>query len=148
MSEKNFKSKIISSIEIFLKELKKNLSEINLNILNSSIDELENYFEILTNYIQDERLNLNLEDMIITSQSEKRLNNAEKLFKYTKNEFIEIRNYLTINKENQLDKAKVNLILEKFNKYIFPKTQWIFDDEKSIEITALKHLYDLGELEK
>ncbi|NCG34445.1 MAG: hypothetical protein GWO78_00365 [Dehalococcoidales bacterium] len=148
MSEKNFKSKIISSVEVFLKELKKKPVEINLNILNNSIDELENYFEILTNYIQDERLNLNLEDMIITTQSEKRLDNAEKLFKYTKKEFVEIRNYLSNNEETKFDKSKINIILEKFNNYIFPKIHWIFDDEKSIEITALKHLYDLGELKK
>ncbi|MDG2101907.1 MAG: hypothetical protein P8K05_06165 [Dehalococcoidia bacterium] len=148
MSEKNFKSKIISSVEVFLKELKKKPVEINLNILNNSIDELENYFEILTNYIQDERLNLNLEDMIITTQSEKRLDNAEKLFKYTKKEFVEIRNYLSNNEKTKFDKSKINIILEKFNNYIFPKIHWIFDDEKSIEITALKHLYDLGELKK
>ena len=148
MAEKNFKSKIIFSVEIFLKELKKDLNKIKINILNNCIDELENYFEILTNYIQDERLNLNLEDMIITSQSEKRLDNAEKLFKYTKNEFVEIRNYLSINKDKEFDKAKINFILEKFNTYIFPKILWIVDDEKSIELTALKHLYDLGDLEK
>tara|TARA_B110000438_G_scaffold108876_1_gene106885 strand:+ start:4050 stop:4496 length:447 start_codon:yes stop_codon:yes gene_type:complete len=148
MSEKNFKSKIIASVEVFLKELKKNSDEININILNSKIDELENYFEILTNYIQDERLNLNLEDMIITNQSEKRLDNAEKLFKYTKNEFIEIRNFLSSNEDKKIDKSKVNRVLEKFNTYIFPKIYWIFDDEKNIEITALKHLYDLGELKK
>ena len=148
MSEKNFKSKIISSVEVFLKEFKKKPSEINLSILNNTIDELENYFEILTNYIQDERLNLNLEDMIITTQSEKRLDNAEKLFKYTKKEFVEIRNYLSNNEYKKFDKSKVNIILEKFNNYIFPKIHWIFDDEKSIEITALKHLYDLGDLKK
>ena len=108
----------------------------------------ENYFEILTNYIQDERLNLNLEDMIITTQSEKRLDNAEKLFKYTKKEFAEIRNFLSNNKDGKFDNSKVNLILEKFNTYIFPKIHWVFDDEKSIEITALKHLYDLGKLKK
>jgi|TARA_B110000263_G_scaffold83301_1_gene72910 hypothetical protein len=148
MSEKNFKNKIISSVEVFIKELKKNSGEIKLNILNSTIDELENYFEILTNYIQDERLNLNLEDMIITTQSEKRLDNAEKLFKYTKKEFAEIRNFLSNNKDGKFDNSKVNLILEKFNTYIFPKIHWVFDDEKSIEITALKHLYDLGKLKK
>ena len=148
MSEKNFKNKIISSVEVFIKELKKNSGEIKLNILNSTIDELENYFEILTNYIQDERLNLKLEDMIITTQSEKRLDNAEKLFKYTKKEFAEIRNFLSNNKDGKFDNSKVNLILEKFNTYIFPKIHWVFDDEKSIEITALKHLYDLGKLKK
>ena len=74
--------------------------------------------------------------------------NAEKLFKYTKKEFVEIRNYLSNNEYKKFDKSKVNIILEKFNNYIFPKIHWIFDDEKSIEITALKHLYDLGDLKK
>ena len=144
MSEENFKKQIIFQVEIFLLEITKNPKHVESKILLNSLSELENFFEILTNYIQDERLNLNLEGMEITPQSKKRLDNAEKLFRFTKNEFSDIKKIIIQNKD--LDNDKLNLAKSKFNSYIFPKLFWIFDDGDSIELTALKHLYDLGEI--
>ena len=77
MSEENFKKQIIFQVEIFLLEITKNPKHVESKILLNSLSELENFFEILTNYIQDERLNLNLEGMEITPQSKKRLDTAE-----------------------------------------------------------------------
>ena len=144
MSEENFKKQIIFQVEIFLLEITKNPKHVESKILLNSLSELENFFEILTNYIQDERLNLNLEGMEITPQSKKRLDNAEKLFRFTKNEFSDIKKIILQNKD--LDNDKLSLAKSKFNSYIFPKLFWIFDDGDSIELTALKHLYDLGEI--
>ena len=38
------------------------------------------------------------------------------------------------------------LIIDKFDKYISPKIIWLFEEEKTIEYTALKHLYETGEI--
>ena len=83
--------------------------------------------------------------MEITSQSKKRLDNAEWLFKFTRNEFSDIKKIISEN--TNLDQSQLNLIKDKFESYIYPKLLWIFDDEDSIELTALKHLYDLGEID-
>ena len=104
MSEDNFKKQIIFQVEIFLLEITKNSKDVESKILLNSLSELENFFEILTNYIQDERLNLNLEGMEITPQSKKRLDNAEKLFRFTKNEFSDIKKIILQNKD--LDNLK------------------------------------------
>ncbi|MBK89996.1 MAG: hypothetical protein CL772_02320 [Chloroflexi bacterium] len=106
--------------------------------------DLEIDFEILTNYIQDERLNIHLEGMIVTNQTNRRLVNAEKLFKFTQREFQEIRKSLL--KNDDLKKENKKEIISKFNEYISPKIIWLFEDEKSIEYTALKHLYETGEI--
>ena len=145
MKEENFKKQIISKVEIFLKEITQKPTDVNSKTIFSSINDLEYFFEILTNYIQDERLNLNLEGMEITSQSKKRLDNAERLFKFTRNEFSDIKKIISEN--TNLDQSQLNLIKDKFESYIYPKLLWIFDDEDSIELTALKHLYDLGEID-
>ncbi|MFL2648324.1 MAG: hypothetical protein FI682_04060 [SAR202 cluster bacterium] len=145
MKEENFKKQIISKVEIFLKEITQKPTDVNSKTIFSSLNDLEYFFEILTNYIQDERLNLNLEGMEITSQSKKRLDNAERLFKFTRNEFSDIKKIISEN--TNLDQSQLNLIKNKFESYIYPKLLWIFDDEDSIELTALKHLYDLGEID-
>ena len=145
MKEENFKKQIISKVEIFLKEITQEPTDVNSKTIFSSLNDLEYFFEILTNYIQDERLNLNLEGMEITSQSKKRLDNAERLFKFTRNEFSDIKKIISEN--TNLDQSQLNLIKNKFESYIYPKLLWIFDDEDSIELTALKHLYDLGEID-
>tara|TARA_B100001250_G_C19805400_1_gene793061 strand:+ start:1898 stop:2335 length:438 start_codon:yes stop_codon:yes gene_type:complete len=145
MKEENFKKQIISKVEIFLKEITQKPTDVNSKTIFSSLNDLEYFFEILTNYIQDERLNLNLEGMEITSQSKKRLDNAERLFKFTRNEFSDIKKIISEN--TNLDQSQLNLIKDKFESYIYPKLLWIFDDEDSIELTALKHLYDLGEID-
>ena len=145
MKEENFKKQIISKVEIFLKEITQKPTYVNSKTIFSSLNDLEYFFEILTNYIQDERLNLNLEGMEITSQSKKRLDNAERLFKFTRNEFSDIKKIISEN--TNLDQSQLNLIKDKFESYIYPKLLWIFDDEDSIELTALKHLYDLGEID-
>ncbi|RZP17504.1 MAG: hypothetical protein EVA33_01860 [Chloroflexi bacterium] len=145
MKEENFKKQIISKVEIFLKEITQKPTDVNSKTIFSSLNDLEYFFEILTNYIQDERLNLNLEGMEITSQSKKRLDNAERLFKFTRNEFSDIKKIISEN--TNLDQSQLNLIKDKFESYIYPKLLWIFDDDDSIELTALKHLYDLGEID-
>ena len=145
MKEENFKKQIISKVEILLKEITQKPTDVNSKTIFSSLNDLEYFFEILTNYIQDERLNLNLEGMEITSQSKKRLDNAERLFKFTRNEFSDIKKIISEN--TNLDQSQLNLIKNKFESYIYPKLLWIFDDEDSIELTALKHLYDLGEID-
>lgn len=145
MKEENFKKQIISKVEIFLKEITQKPTDVNSKTIFSSLNDLEYFFEILTNYIQDERLNLNLEGMEITSQSKKRLDNAERLFKFTRNEFSDIKKIISEN--TNLDQSQLNLIKNKFESYIYPKLLWIFDDDDSIELTALKHLYDLGEID-
>ena len=145
MKEENFKKQIISKVEIFLKEITQKPTDVNSKTIFSSLNDLEYFFEILTNYIQDERLNLNLEGMEITSQSKKRLDNAERLFKFTRNEFSDIKKIISEN--TNLDQSQLNLIRDKFESYIYPKLLWIFDDDDSIELTALKHLYDLGEID-
>ena len=145
MKEENFKKQIISKGEIFLREITQKPADVNSKTIFSSLNDLEYFFEILTNYIQDERLNLNLEGMEITSQSKKRLDNAERLFKFTRNEFSDIKKIISEN--TNLDQSQLNLIKDKFESYIYPKLLWIFDDEDSIELTALKHLYDLGEID-
>ena len=145
MKEENFKKQIISKVEIFLKEITQKPTDVNSKTIFSSLNDLEYFFEILTNYIQDERLNLNLEGMEITSQSKKRLDNAERLFKFTRNEFSDIKKIISENRN--LDQSQLNLIKDKFESYIYPKLLWIFDDDDSIELTALKHLYDLGEID-
>ena len=145
MIEEIYKKQIISKVEIFLKEITQKPTDVNSKTIFSSLNDLEYFFEILTNYIQDERLNLNLEGMEITSQSKKRLDNAERLFKFTRNEFSDIKKIISEN--TNLDQSQLNLIKDKFESYIYPKLLWIFDDEDSIELTALKHLYDLGEID-
>ena len=145
MKEENFKKQIISKVEIFLKEITQKPTDVNSKTIFSSLNDLEYFFEILINYIQDERLNLNLEGMEITSQSKKRLDNAERLFKFTRNEFSDIKKIISEN--TNLDQSQLNLIKDKFESYIYPKLLWIFDDDDSIELTALKHLYDLGEID-
>ena len=145
MKEENFKKQIISNVAIFLKEITQKPTDVNSKTIFSSLNDLEYFFEILTNYIQDERLNLNLEGMEITSQSKKRLDNAERLFKFTRNEFSDIKKIISEN--TNLDQSQLNLIKDKFESYIYPKLLWIFDDDDSIELTALKHLYDLGEID-
>ena len=145
MKEENFKKQIISKVEIFLKEITQKPTDVNSKTIFSSLNDLEYFFEILTNYIQDERLNLNLEGMEITSQSKKRLDNAERLFKFTRNEFSDIKKIISEN--TNLDQSQLNLIKDKFESYIYPKLLWIFDEEDSIELTAIKHVYDLGEID-
>jgi len=144
MNHPNFKQKIISGVENFFKHLNQNDNDLDFNFLDTCLKELELYFEILTNYIQDERLNLHLEGMIVTNQTNKRLIQAEKLFKLTQSEFKEIRTIVFRSKElNEINKKD---IIDKFNKYISPKIIWVFEDDKSIEYTALKHLYKTGEI--
>ena len=145
MKEENFKKQIISKVETFLREITQKPADVNSKTIFSSLNDLEYFFEILTNYIQDERLNLNLEGMEITSQSKKRLDNAERLFKFTRNEFSDIKTIISEN--TNLDQSRLDLIKDKFQSYIYPKLLWIFDEEDSIELTALKHLYDLGEID-
>ena len=140
----NFKQKIISGVENFFKHLNQNDNDLDFNFLDTCLKELELYFEILTNYIQDERLNLHLEGMIVTNQTNKRLIQAEKLFKLTQSEFKEIRTIVFRSKES--DEINKKDIIDKFNKYISPKIIWVFEDDKSIEYTALKHLYETGEI--
>lgn len=144
MNHPNFKQKIISRVEDFFKHLNKSDGKLDQNFLKTCLRDLELDFEILTNYIQDERLNIHLEGMIITNQTNKRLVYAEKLFKFTQKEFKEIRTLLEENKESVEENKKE--IIFKFNKYISPKIIWIFEDDKSIEYTALKHLYETGEI--
>ncbi len=144
MNHPNFKQKIISGVEDFFKHLNRKDNQLDFNFLNNCIKELELDFQILTNYIQDERLNLHLEGMIVTDQTNKRLIHAEKLFKLTQSEFKEIRTILSKSKEsNKINKKE---IISKFHKYISPKIIWVFEDDKSIEYTALKHLYETGEI--
>jgi len=144
MNPPNFKQKIISGVENFFKHLNQNDNDLDFNFLDTCLKELELDFEILTNYIQDERLNLHLEGMIVTNQTNKRLIQAEKLFKLTQSEFKEIRTIVFRSKElNEINKKD---IIDKFNKYISPKIIWVFEDDKSIEYTALKHLYKTGEI--
>lgn len=144
MNHPNFKQKIISGVENFFKHLNQNDNDLDFNFLDTCLKELELDFEILTNYIQDERLNLHLEGMIVTNQTNKRLIQAEKLFKLTQSEFKEIRTIVFRSKElNEINKKD---IIDKFNKYISPKIIWVFEDDKSIEYTALKHLYETGEI--
>ncbi len=144
MNHPNFKQKIISGVENFFKHLNQNDNDLDFNFLDTCLKELELDFEILTNYIQDERLNLHLEGMIVTNQTNKRLIQAEKLFKLTQSEFKEIRTIVFRSKElNEINKKD---IIDKFNKYISPKIIWVFEDDKSIEYTALKHLYKTGEI--
>ena len=112
MSEENFKKQIIFQVEIFLLEITKNPKHVESKILLNSLSELENFFEILTNYIQDERLNLNLEGMEITPQSKKRLDNAEKLFRFTKNEFSDIKKIILQNKDLDNDEVTGKITLE------------------------------------
>ncbi|MEC7837614.1 MAG: hypothetical protein VX523_02680 [Chloroflexota bacterium] len=144
MNPPNFKQKIISGVENFFKHLNQNDNDLDFNFLDTCLKELELYFEILTNYIQDERLNLHLEGMIVTNQTNKRLIQAEKLFKLTQSEFKEIRTIVFRSKES--DEINKKDIIDKFNKYISPKIIWVFEDDKSIEYTALKHLYETGEI--
>lgn len=144
MNHPNFKQKIISGVENFFKHLNQNDNDLDFNFLDTCLKELELYFEILTNYIQDERLNLHLEGMIVTNQTNKRLIQAEKLFKLTQSEFKEIRTIVFRSKES--DEINKKDIIDKFNKYISPKIIWVFEDDKSIEYTALKHLYKTGEI--
>ena len=113
MKEENFKKQIISKVEIFLKEITQKPTDVNSKTIFSSLNDLEYFFEILTNYIQDERLNLNLEGMEITSQSKKRLDNAERLFKFTRNEFSDIKKIISEN--TNLDQSQLNFINEKAN---------------------------------
>ena len=144
MNHPNFKQKIISKVEDFFKHLNKSDGKLDQIFLKTCLKDLELDFEILTNYIQDERLNIHLEGMIITNQTNKRLVYAEKLFKFTQKEFKEIRTLLEENK-GSVEEYKKEIIF-KFNKYISPKIIWIFEDDKSIEYTALKHLYETGEI--
>ena len=144
MNHPNFKQKIISRVEDFFKHLNKSDGKLDQTFLKTCLKDLELDFEILTNYIQDERLNIHLEGMIITNQTNKRLVYAEKLFKFTQKEFKEIRTLLEENK-GSVEEYKKEIIF-KFNKYISPKIIWIFEDDKSIEYTALKHLYETGEI--
>ena len=144
MNHPNFKQKIISRVEDFFKHLYNQDGVFDLIFLENCLKDLELDFEILTNYIQDERLNIHLEGMIVTNQTNKRLLNAETLFKFTQKEFKEIRNSLV--KNNDLKEINKKEIIEKFNKYISPKIIWLFEDEKTIEYTALKHLYETGEI--
>ncbi|MDC0253059.1 hypothetical protein OAK52_02730 [Chloroflexi bacterium] len=144
MNHPNFKQKIISRVEDFFKHLNKSDGKLDQIFLKTCLKDLELDFEILTNYIQDERLNIHLEGMIITNQTNKRLVYAEKLFKFTQKEFKEIRTLLEENK-GSVEEYKKEIIF-KFNKYISPKIIWIFEDDKSIEYTALKHLYETGEI--
>ena len=144
MNHPNFKQNIISRVENFFKHLNQRNNELDFNFLDTCLEELELDFEILTNYIQDERLNLHLEGMIVTGQTNKRLIQAEKLFKLTQAEFKEIRTLLTRSKESKEINKKE--IIDKFNNYISPKIIWVFEDDKSIEYTALKHLYETGEI--
>jgi hypothetical protein len=144
MNHPNFKQKIISRVEDFFKHLNNKSGNLDLNFLDNCLKDLEIDFGILTNYIQDERLNIHLEGMVVTSQTDRRLINAEKLFKFTQKEFKEIRKSLLINDESKEINKKE--IISKFNDYISPKIIWLFEDEKSIEYTALKHLYETGEI--
>lgn len=144
MNHPNFKQKIISRVEDFFKHLNKSDGKLDQIFLKTCLKDLELDFEILTNYIQDERLNIHLEGMIITNQTNKRLVYAEKLFKFTQKEFKEIRTLLEENK-GSVEEYKKEIIF-KFNKYISPKIIWIFEDDKSIEYTALRHLYETGEI--
>ena len=144
MNHPNFKQKIISRVEDFFKHLNNNSGNWDFNFLDNCLKDLEIDFEILTNYIQDERLNIHLEGMIVTNQTNRRLVNAEKLFKFTQREFQEIRKSLL--KSDDLKKENKKEIISKFNEYISPKIIWLFEDEKSIEYTALKHLYETGEI--
>tara|TARA_Y100001970_G_scaffold292252_1_gene432751 strand:+ start:37543 stop:37980 length:438 start_codon:yes stop_codon:yes gene_type:complete len=144
MNHPNFKQKIISRVEDFFKHLNNNSGNWDFNFLDNCLKDLEIDFEILTNYIQDERLNIHLEGMIVTNQTNRRLVNAEKLFKFTQREFQEIRKSLL--KNDDLKKENKKEIISKFNEYISPKIIWLFEDEKSIEYTALKHLYETGEI--
>ena len=144
MNHPNFKQKIISRVEDFFKHLNNNSGNWAFNFLDNCLKDLEIDFEILTNYIQDERLNIHLEGMIVTNQTNRRLVNAEKLFKFTQREFQEIRKSLL--KNDDLKKENKKEIISKFNEYISPKIIWLFEDEKSIEYTALKHLYETGEI--
>jgi len=144
MNHPNFKQNIISRVENFFKHLNQRNNELDFNFLDTCLEELELDFEILTNYIQDERLNLHLEGMIVTGQTNKRLIQAEKLFKLTQAEFKEIRTLITRSKESKEINKKE--IIDKFNNYISPKIIWVFEDDKSIEYTALKHLYETGEI--
>ena len=144
MNHPNFKQKIISRVEDFFKHLNKSDGKLDQIFLKTCLKDLELDFEILTNYIQDERLNIHLEGMIITNQTNKRLVYAEKLFKFTQKEFKEIRTLLEENK-GSVEEYKKEIIF-KFNKYISPKIIWIFEDDKSIEYTALKHLSETGEI--
>ena len=141
MSHPNFKQKIISRVEEFFIHL--NHSDKDLDYLDACLIDLESDFQILTNYIQDERLNLQLEGMVITPQTEKRLTNAEKLFKSVQSEFKELRKLLENSDSDVLNKK---LIIDKFDRYISPKIIWLFEEEKTIEYTALKHLYETGEI--
>ncbi len=144
MNHPNFKQKIISRVEDFFKHLNNNSGNWDFNFLDNCLKDLEIDFGILTNYIQDERLNIHLEGMIVTNQTNRRLVNAEKLFKFTQREFQEIRKSLL--KNDDLKKENKKEIISKFNEYISPKIIWLFEDEKSIEYTALKHLYETGEI--
>ena len=143
MSHPNFKQKIIARVEEFFIHLNHSDKNLDLGYLDECLIDLESDFQILTNYIQDERLNLQLEGMIITPQTEKRLTNAEKLFKSVQSEFKELRKLLENSDSNDLNKK---LIIDKFDKYISPKIIWLFEEEKTIEYTALKHLYETGEI--
>ena len=143
MSHPNFKQKIISRVEEFFIHLNHSNENLDLGYLEDCLIDLESDFHILTNYIQDERLNLQLEGMIITPQTEKRLTNAEKLFKSVQSEFKELRKLI-----KNFDSVVLNkkLIIDKFDKYISPKIIWLFEEDKTIEYTALKHLYETGEI--
>ena len=143
MSNLNFKQKIISRVEEFFIHLNHSDKNLDLGYLDECLIDLESDFQILTNYIQDERLNLQLEGMIITPQTEKRLTNAEKLFKSVQSEFKELRKLLENSDSDVLNKK---LIIDKFDRYISPKIIWLFEEEKTIEYTALKHLYETGEI--
>ena len=48
------------------------------------------------------------------------------------------------NSDSEVLNKKV--IIDKFDKYISPKIIWLFEEEKTIEYTALKHLYETGEI--
>ena len=143
MSHPNFKQKIISRVEEFFIHLNHSSNNLDLGYLNKCLVDLESDFQILTNYIQDERLNLQLEGMVITPQTEKRLSNAEKLFKSVQSEFKELRKLLEKSDSKLINKK---IIINKFDKYISPKIIWLFEEEKTIEYTALKHLYETGEI--
>ena len=144
MTNPNFKLQIISKLEDFFKHLNKSSKKLDFEYLDKCLVDLEYYFEILTNYIQDERLNIDLEALIITSQTELRLSHAENLFSSTKSEFREIRSLVSQSEKNKF--ITKELILKRFDGYISPKIIWLFEDDKTIEITALKHLYETGGL--
>ena len=52
MKEENFKKQIISKVEIFLREITQKPADVNSKTIFSSLNDLEYFFEILTNYIQ------------------------------------------------------------------------------------------------